>query len=655
MFHKILIANRGEIALRILKTLKKLNIKSVAIYSPVDKNMPFVSLADEAYPLENSEAKDSYLNIAKIISIAKAANVDAIHPGYGFLAENPEFAQKLQENNITFIGPQIETLKLMGSKQLAKQTLKDFGINLIEGYHDNDQDEATLKKAANKIGWPVLLKAAAGGGGKGMRVVEQESDFHEALLGAKREALAFFKDDTVIIEKYLPNPRHIEVQILSDQHGNTVHIFERDCSIQRRHQKIIEEAPAPNLNELLLQKLREQAVKIAQVINYTGAGTIEFLVDGENFYFMEMNTRLQVEHPVTEMITGLDLVELQIKVAANEPLPFAQNEISYNGHAIELRIYAEDPDNQFMPSTGTITFLKEPTGNNIRIDSAIIKNNTISIYYDPLIAKIIAFGEDRTAAVNNLKHALQNYYIGGVKTNIPFLKSIIDIPDFINANLSTNFLNNNKIKLSETEPQTSAILAAGFDYYTASHQINNFTETFAWQMNLKTSWKYKYFINNAEYILEIFPIDAENFKLRINNAEHKINVFSLDAGKFSCRIDGTLNTFYVENNHENLIIYTESGNVKVDPPSYNYTKPKNLSNSLTAPMSSKVVAVIKNSGDLVKKGDSIIVLEAMKMEHTIYAHENGILTELYFDVGDQVPEGSLLGNIEPKYEENHQE
>lgn len=648
MFNKILIANRGEIALRILKTLKKLNIKSVAIYADVDKNEPFVTNADEAYPLFACEAKDSYLNIDKIIKIAKDSNADAIHPGYGFLSENVEFAQALKDNQIVFIGPSIEAINIMGSKQISKQTLQKHNISLIHGYHGDITDEKLLLDKAHEIGWPILLKAAGGGGGKGMRIVENANDFMQALSGAKREAMAFFKDDTIIIEKYLKNPRHIEVQILADNYGNVLHLFERDCSIQRRHQKIIEEAPAPNLSTTLLEKLRLEATKIASIINYSGAGTIEFLVVDDNFYFMEMNTRLQVEHPVTEMITNLDLVELQIQIAANQELPFTQNDITYQGHAIELRIYAEDPNNNFMPSTGKISFLHEPQDKNIRIDSSIITNSEISIYYDPMIAKLIAYGEDRPSAINTLISALNNYYIGGIKTNIEFLKAIITSPDFINTKLNTNFLTTHKINLVKPDAILISALASAYDYHKAgNYKINTLSyDTFSYQMNLKSRWESKYFIEDEQFKVLLTPNNNESFNAIINDTNFNITVSCIKDNQFHISINSIRYEVFIEDKENYYIFYTHLGNIKVTIPTYNYAPSKNLTNSLTAPMSSKIVAIIKNTGDTVKQGESIIVLEAMKMEHTVYAPHNGILKEIYFAIGDQVPEGALLGDID---------
>ena len=409
MFNKILIANRGEIACRIIKTARRLGIETVAVYSTADKDALHVKLADQAFCIGEPATSASYLNIDAIIKAATLSGAQAIHPGYGFLSENPDFARACTKANLVFIGPSIEALNIMGSKQLAKQTLEKTDVPLTPGYHGVDQSDETLFDQAVKLGFPVLLKAANGGGGKGMRAVFKAQEFKQALDGARREATAFFANDTLLIEKLIQTPRHIEIQLMADNHGQVVHLFERDCSIQRRHQKIVEEAPAANLPEELRQRLANAAITVAKAIHYSGAGTIEFLVENNtNFYFMEMNTRLQVEHPVTEMITGLDLVEWQLRIAANEPLPCKQQDIKAHGHAIECRIYAEDPNNNFMPSIGQLHFLQEPHGEGVRIDTGVSVNASISMHYDPMISKLISWGETRADAQHRMDYALKH-------------------------------------------------------------------------------------------------------------------------------------------------------------------------------------------------------------------------------------------------------
>jgi len=408
MFTKILIANRGEIACRVIKTAKKMGILTVAVFSDADKDALHVHMADEAIYLGPSPAKDSYLVIDKVIAAAVKTGAQAIHPGYGFLSENSKFCQACAEHNITFIGPPVGAIEAMGSKSAAKTIMEKASVPLVPGYHGDDQSPAILKRAADKMGYPVLLKATAGGGGKGMRQVWAEQEFNEALQAAKREAMSSFADDTMLVEKYLTQPRHVEIQVFCDNHQNAVYLFERDCSVQRRHQKVIEEAPAFNMSESLRKQMGESAIKSAQAIGYQGAGTVEFLLDIDgSFYFMEMNTRLQVEHPVTEMITGQDLVEWQLRVAADETLPKSQSQLTITGHAFEARIYAEDANNDFLPATGTLRLLKTPTENShVRVDTGVRQGDDVSVYYDPMIAKLIVWDENRDKALKRLRKAL---------------------------------------------------------------------------------------------------------------------------------------------------------------------------------------------------------------------------------------------------------
>ena len=643
MFNKILIANRGEIACRIIKTARKMGIHSIAIYSSADENSLHVQLADSAYFVGGAAAKDSYLNIEKIIQVAKESNAEAIHPGYGFLSENPTFAKACEDAGIVFIGPSISAMQAMASKQLAKQLLEKTNVPLTPGYHGKEQSKQQLLLEAKKIGFPVLLKAANGGGGKGMRAVHNEHEFSDALAGAKRESLASFADDTMIIEKLVLNPRHIEVQIMADNHGNVVHLFERDCSIQRRHQKIIEEAPAPNLAPSLRHNIAQAACEVARSIKYRGAGTIEFLLDGEQFYFMEMNTRLQVEHPVTEMITGLDLVAWQFKVAANESLPLSQEEIKYSGHAIECRIYAEDPHNGFIPSIGTINFLKEPHGEGVRIDTGIIRNSSITMYYDPMIAKLIVKGEHREEALARLIQALNHYYIGGVKTNISFLQAICHHAQFKTAHLSTDFLNKETITITHTKFQYALMMAASFDYLKS---IKNYTDpllqdTFAWQANKLSHWIWRYVLEKELIEVKIIPIDKGQFKLILKESEYLISA-QLSNDELKIALNHHRYKAVVENTTEYFTLYSEHGPVAIKRFQWNKVDAGGHKGQLTAPMPATVVAILKNRGEKVKTGDSLIVLEAMKMEHTIHAPMDGILADVFYTVGSQVNEGAEL-------------
>jgi len=441
LFKKVLVANRGEIAVRIIKTCQEMGIKTVAIYSKVDKDAIHVHLADETVNLGDPTPIESYLNIPKIIKIAQDTGSEAIHPGYGFLAENPDFAQSCSDVDIKFIGPESEVIGLMGDKIAAKKTMEKAGVPVIPGYHGLKQDNATLVKEGNKIGFPLLVKATAGGGGKGMRIVYNEDILEQSIESAKRESKSAFGDDSVFLEKYLDKPRHIEFQILADEHGNTIHLFERECSVQRRHQKIIEETPSPVMTPELREKMGRAAVTTAEAVGYTNAGTVEFMVDGDlNFYFMEMNTRLQVEHPITEATTGIDLAKWQLRIASGNKLTLKQKDIIQRGHSIECRIYAEDPSNGFLPSTGILEKVEPPKGPNIRDDSGIFTGMEVTPYYDPLLAKLVVYAENREECLNKMKWALSRYVVLGVTTNIAFLKEVLEHEEFRKGNITTHFI-----------------------------------------------------------------------------------------------------------------------------------------------------------------------------------------------------------------------
>lgn len=650
MFNRILIANRGEIACRIMRTARQMGIETVAVYSSVDRYSEHAKQADKACFIGEAAAINSYLNIQAIIDAAVSAGAQAIHPGYGFLAENPDFASACATAGMIFIGPPVEALRAMASKQAAKQLLEKTAVPLTPGYHGENQDDAHLLTEAEKIGFPVLLKAAAGGGGKGMRVVQQSQDFSQALAGARREAKAGFADDTMIIEKLIANPRHIEVQIMADNFGNIVHLHERDCSVQRRHQKIIEEAPAAGLNKELRNKLATAACEVARTINYRGAGTIEFLVEDDSaFYFMEMNTRLQVEHPVTEMITGLDLVAWQLRIAANQPLPCRQEEIQIRGHALECRIYAEDPQQNFMPSIGRLHFLREPQAEGIRIDSGVTCGSAITQYYDPMIAKLIAWGETRDQALQRLTRALDHFAVGGVKTNLPFLRSICAHPRFIQADITTDFLNQEQLTLPGPDINTSLLVAAGHDYLELSANAMDplLKDTFAWQMHLRSQWHQTYIINDSLQELTISPIDPSQFAVILNGQRFQICAFYnddqliIDDGKQQ-------QSAWVEKHNGQLNIYAADGVSTVKHYCWENSShaTDGANQQLKAPMPSTVVAVLKKQGDKVQKGDPLLVLEAMKMEHTIRAPRDGTLADIFYTIGAQVDEGAELLTLE---------
>lgn len=443
MFNKILIANRGEIAVRVIKACQELGIRTVAVYSEADRKALHVQLADEAVLLGAPLPLESYLNIDKIIAIAHQTKAEAIHPGYGFLAENSNFAERCEKEGIIFIGPNSKAMALVGDKLRSRQTMSAANIPIIPGMQQKVADFSQLQKQAEKIGYPVMLKASAGGGGKGMRVVYSSDELKEAMEAGMREAKSAFGDESIYLEKFIEQPRHVEFQVIADHHGNVVHLFERECSIQRRHQKIIEESPSTALDSDLRLKMGETAKRVIKESGYTNAGTVEFLLDkNKNFYFLEVNARIQVEHPVTEFVTGIDLVKLQIRIAADEPLPFRQEDVQQTGHAIECRIYAEDPENNFLPSLGTIHFVQEPTGPWVRVDSGLFSGIEVSMYYDPILSKLIVWGQDRNDAMQRMKNALDNYIILGIKTQLQFLKAVIEHPQFVNGNTNTNFLNN---------------------------------------------------------------------------------------------------------------------------------------------------------------------------------------------------------------------
>ena len=438
---KILVANRGEIALRVMKTVKKMGIKTVAVFSTADRDAPHVKFADEAVFIGEAPSAESYLKGSKIIEAAKQLKVDGIHPGYGFLSENAGFAEEVEKNNITWIGPGSKAIKIMGSKLAAKDAVKDYGIPMVPGIDEAIDDVEEAKKIAAEIGFPILIKASAGGGGKGMRIVEKEKELGDQMKRAISEAESAFGDGSVFIEKYISSPRHIEIQVLADNHGNIVHLFERECSIQRRHQKVVEEAPSVVLTEAIRQKMGEAAVKVAKACDYVGAGTVEFLLDeNKNFYFLEMNTRLQVEHPVTEFITGLDLVEQQIKVARGEKLEFSQNDLKIKGHALELRVYAEDPMDEFLPSVGTLTRYRMPEGEGIRLDNGFEEGMEVPIYYDPMLAKLITYGKSREEAIQLMLEAINRYEVEGIMTTLPFGKFVFEHEAFRSGNFDTHFV-----------------------------------------------------------------------------------------------------------------------------------------------------------------------------------------------------------------------
>jgi 3-methylcrotonyl-CoA carboxylase alpha subunit len=653
MFSKILIANRGEIACRIIQTAQQLGISCVAVYSEADANARHVSMADEAFNIGPAASTESYLRSDKIIEVAKKSGAQAIHPGYGFLSENTDFAEACEANNLVFIGPPSSAIAAMGSKSAAKAIMEKAGVPLVPGYHGSDQSVDVLRTEAGKCGFPLLLKAVAGGGGKGMRVVENMGEFDEALAAAKRESQNAFGNPDMLIERYLTQPRHVEIQVFCDQHGNGVYLAERDCSVQRRHQKVLEEAPAPGLSDDTRKAMGEAAVKAAQAIDYVGAGTVEFLYDVDgSFFFMEMNTRLQVEHPVTEMVTGQDLVEWQLKIAWGEPLPLEQAQVTTHGHALEARIYAEDPDQDFLPATGHLRYLRTPAESDyVRVDTGVTEGDDISIHYDPMIAKLIVWGSDRGQAINRMVQALEHYRIAGVKTNIRFLHTLVDTQAFRNADLTTGFIDTHSDLLfpkARLNAHKALVLAAGFMLET--RKLTAPSQTDPWSpFGRSSGWRM-----NSEYI--------QPLRLQVGEELHELNILERD-GRYQVQIEDS--TYQLEakrvddtlqavvdghrmsvhgNLHKGQLVLFYGGDTftcTVYQDAYGLEDMAS-EGSLAAPMNGAIVAVQASVGDRVTTGDTLIIMEAMKMEHAIKAPADGVVSDIFFAQGDQVPEGAEL-------------
>jgi len=672
MFSKILIANRGEIACRIIKTAKKMGILTVAVYSDADKDALHVHMADEAVYLGASPSRESYLVADKVIAAAKKTGAQAIHPGYGFLSENADFCRACQQEDITFIGPPVEAIEAMGSKSAAKTIMEKANVPLVPGYHGDDQSRDIIKNAADDMGYPVLLKATAGGGGKGMRQVWSEAEFDEGLAAAKREAMSSFGDDTMLVEKYLTQPRHVEIQVFCDNHQNAVYLFERDCSVQRRHQKVIEEAPAFSMSEFLRSKMGESAIKSAQAIGYQGAGTVEFLLDVDgSFYFMEMNTRLQVEHPVTEMISGQDLVEWQLRVAAGEKLPKTQQELTINGHAFEARIYAEDPSNDFLPATGQLNLLKTPLeSKHVRIDTGVRQGDEVSVFYDPMIAKLIVWDESREKALQRLAKALREYRIDGVTTNIEFLYNLATTDTFINADIDTGFIekNHDAIFHQTDEKQNDELLTKQLPiaalYLVLSLEnktkelakLNNdphspWHMTNAWRLNEPHNHPLTLAYNDIEYAINIEQkrqASASYYIITITSqcgTNYTVDCQGeIEGETITVTLDGHRSQSIVAHSDNSISLYQERGVFKFSQihPDHGQSHDDDNHGGLTAPMNGTVVSVLVTSGEQVKKDQPLVIMEAMKMEHTIKAPNDGVVNEVFFGTGDMVDGGAEL-------------
>ena len=665
----ILIANRGEIAARVIRTARRMGIRTIAVYSEADANALHVQLADEAIAIGPTPARDSYLRSDVILAAAKAAGADAIHPGYGFLSENAEFAAQVTNAGLIFIGPPAAAIKAMGSKSAAKALMEKAGVPLVPGYHGEEQSFAVLRDAAERIGYPVLIKASAGGGGKGMRVVNAATELEAAINSAKRESLNAFGDDRLLIEKYLTRPRHIEVQVFADRSGETVYLFERDCSIQRRHQKVVEEAPAPGMTPERRAAMGKAAVDAARAVGYVGAGTVEFIAEGDEFFFMEMNTRLQVEHPVTEAITGQDLVEWQIRVARGEALPRKQHELSINGHAIEVRLYAEDPQRDFLPQTGHISHLVLPdhcrnAQTQVRVDTGVQQGADITIHYDPMIAKIITHGADRDEAIARLRAALAATEVTGLNTNRAFLLAIASHPAFARAELDTGFIaRHHAVLLPAPTPARDDILAIATYAFLRheqqrQHQQNDPADAFSpwalgwgWRLGHQSHADLVLLDGErrvtlcAQYTRDGLVVITPDARVHISGNRRSDGYYRLQVDSRQCTarvlIGGHTLTVFVDGAEYHLRYVDPRLAVNADAASAGH---------LIAPMPGVVASVAVAVGDRVEKGAALIVVEAMKMEHTIVAPYDGTVKVIHYDVGDQVAEGKDLLELEPQSE-----
>ena len=655
MIRKLLIANRGEIACRVIRTAKRLGISTVAVYSDADRGARHVIDADEAIHIGAAPARESYLDAGKFLQAAKDTACDAVHPGYGFLSENAGFARACADAGILFVGPPASAIDAMGSKSAAKTIMENAGVPLVPGYHGTDQDNATLRAHADDMGYPVLLKAAAGGGGKGMRVVENSADFNAACDAARREAKSSFGDETLLVEKYLLQPRHVEIQIFCDNHGNSVYLGERDCSLQRRHQKVIEEAPAPGMTVALRAAMGEAAVRSAEAIGYRGAGTVEFLLDTDGqFYFMEMNTRLQVEHPVTEMITGQDLVAWQLSVVAGEALPLSQDQVRLQGHAFEARIYAEDPDKDFLPSTGIIDHLQTPDDASVRIDSGVAQGDEISVYYDPMIAKVIVHGPTRQSALGKLRRALAGYRITGLPTNRDFLLACAAHPAFAEADIDTGFIPRHLPELLTGPDRTELLMLAALFHFAGarhhpSHQDNPWQRGDDWRLSGRFTTVLE--VQHGESVSAVsLSRTARSKTVCVVTGEQNVEaeIEMIDAEQALITLDGHQQRVTVLNDGAGQTLYCGEQSLRftVIDRGAHQDSAEDEQGSLTAPMNGTVIALLVNAGVDVKRGTPLLVMEAMKMEHTLNAPADGQVSEFFANVGDLVSGGAQLMHFE---------
>jgi propionyl-CoA carboxylase alpha chain len=662
MFKKILVANRGEIACRIFRTAKSMGISTVAVYSDADKDALHVRMADESVYIGPSPSVESYLIIEKILDACKVSGADAVHPGYGFLSENKKFCEYLNAQGIAFIGPDSKAIESMGDKITSKLIALNAGVNTVPGYDDIIKDSDEAVKIAKDIGYPIMLKATAGGGGKGMRIAWNEIECQEGFIRATNEAISSFGDGRIFIEKYIQDPRHIEIQIMADSYGNMVYLGERECSIQRRHQKVIEEAPSPFLTKIDREKMGKQAILLAKAVDYRSAGTVEFIVDSnKNFYFLEMNTRLQVEHPVTEMVTGLDLVELMIKVAAGQKLPLLQKDIQLQGWAIETRIYAEDPFQGFLPSVGRMERYIEPADNGVRIDSGIFEGGEVSIFYDPMISKLITYGSDRNQAIEKMSNALDSYYIRGVKNNISFLSALIIHPRFRSGNLTTNFINEEYPEGFSANVLSQADMAVFVVTASVIHVIKSIRRTLISDQLVGHEY------SPLEKLVVITNNSAQEYQLLVSGSDQSYTV-DLDGQLFTFETDWCIGEPLLRANingrevvsqvdqigqHIHLFHQGSKKEILVVSPrlaelnKHMLIKEKpDTSKLLVSPMPGLLVKLSVRVGDTVKSGQDIAVIEAMKMENNLCATNDGVVLNIPVSEGDSLAVGELIVEFE---------
>ncbi len=650
MLESVLIANRGEIACRIIRTAKRLGMRTIAVYSEADAGALFVEMADEAHPIGPAAARESYLDIGRIIAAARASRAACIHPGYGFLSEKPDFAEACAENGIVFVGPAASAIRAMGLKDAAKALVAGAGVPVVPGYHGAKQEPEFLRQKAYEIGYPVLIKAVAGGGGKGMRRVDKAAEFDASLASAQREASGAFGDPRVLVEKYILSPRHIEIQVFADGHGNVVHLFERDCSLQRRHQKVIEEAPAPGMPPEMRAAMGKAAVEAARAVGYVGAGTVEFIADGreglrpDRFFFMEMNTRLQVEHPVTEAITGLDLVELQFRVASGERLPFTQDDLTIQGHAVEARLYAEDPERGFLPSTGRLHALRFPGGEGLRVDTGVRQSDDVTPFYDPMIAKVIAHGATRDEALDVLSAALAETVVAGPRTNVAFLKALCDAPEFRTGPFDTGFIDRNLDALGAV-PQARDDLAveAGAVALLAREDERLARHRAARSGGPVSPWDVTdgFALVGGRRVGLPLVVDGERVEAAVNvdaAGETTVSVAGRDPLAPSAgRIEQVMTpggVYVLRGGRQTFVAFHDPFAVDLEH--------MDEGGTIKAPMHGKVVAVFVAAGDRVEKGQRLAVVEAMKMEHVLTAPADGEIAEVTAEAGAQVAEGARL-------------